>query len=320
MRQVQRKKDSFSLDPERRLTTESQGGQYSSSLLAKLNRQATTFREDSEKHISEEKRFETDDRSDSQERLYEVFGVDRILSMPLGESSENSLKSWKCANIPIVEEHSSSEEEGKINSQFRKLALRPSNSGLIRPNYGQQARFGLISGPSKDNSYSFSTDSVSVDSINAGMIPSRKKFGQGSQTDFTIKEESIIDEGRTALNIKNIPNKYTKDMLLKLIDEEFAGQYSFFYLPIDFEQKCNMGFAFIKLVDVNQVKKFYNRFQGKKWPRFNSEKICELRYARLQDGDELRSHFKNSNLMKHSETGYKPYMHNLDFETQKFRF
>lgn len=319
MRQVQRKKDKLSLDPEWRSMTDCQGGQYSSSLLAKLNRQTTSFREDSENNASEEKRFETDNRSDSQERLYEVFGVDRILSMPLGESLENSLTSWKCLPNPIVENNSSSEEEEKVGSQFRKLSLKPSNSGLIRPSFCHQARFGLLSGFSKDNSYSFSTDSVSVDSINAGMIPSRKKFGQGLTTDFTIREDRIVGEEKTALNIKNIPNKYTKDMLLKLIDEEFAGKYSFFYLPIDFEQKCNMGFAFIKLADVHQVKRFYNRFQGKKWPRFNSEKICELRYARLQDEDELRNHFKNSNLMKHSETGYKPYMHNLDFETQRFR-
>lgn len=57
-----------------------------------------------------------------------------------------------------------------------------------------------------------------------------------------------MEDRRTTLMIKNIPNKYTQKMLLSTMDEQFKGAYDFFYLPIDFKNKCNVGYAFINMV------------------------------------------------------------------------
>ena len=38
-------------------------------------------------------------------------------------------------------------------------------------------------------------------------------------------------------------------------------------------------------------------FNGKKWEKFNSEKVASLAYARIQGKAALVSHFQNSSLM-----------------------
>lgn len=38
-------------------------------------------------------------------------------------------------------------------------------------------------------------------------------------------------------------------------------------------------------------------FNGKKWEKFNSEKVASLAYARIQGKAALVTHFQNSNLM-----------------------
>ncbi|KAG8637397.1 hypothetical protein MANES_15G117100v8 [Manihot esculenta] len=109
---------------------------------------------------------------------------------------------------------------------------------------------------------------------------SRRVENNGNQVDskkqFQLDLDKIIsgEDTRTTLMIKNIPNKYTSKMLLAAIDESHRGTYDFLYLPIDFKA-----------------------FNGKKWEKFNSEKVASLAYARIQGKAALVTHFQNSSLM-----------------------
>ncbi|KAL0353965.1 UNVERIFIED_CONTAM: protein MEI2-like 2 [Sesamum angustifolium] len=131
---------------------------------------------------------------------------------------------------------------------------------------------------------------------------SRRADG-GSQMDnkkqYQLDLDKIIngEDVRTTLMIKNIPNKYTSKMLLAAIDETHKGTYDFLYLPIDFKNKCNVGYAFINMVAPSHIITFYEAFNGKKWEKFNSEKVASLAYARIQGKTALISHFQNSSLM-----------------------
>jgi len=120
-----------------------------------------------------------------------------------------------------------------------------------------------------------------------------------SKMQFELDLEKIGngEDSRTTLMIKNIPNKYTSKMLLLAIDETHKGTYDFLYLPIDFKNKCNVGYAFINMLSPSHIISFYKAFNGKKWEKFNSEKVAFLAYARIQGRSALVAHFQNSSLM-----------------------
>ncbi|QCD79613.1 protein MEI2-like 2 isoform X1 [Vigna unguiculata] len=137
----------------------------------------------------------------------------------------------------------------------------------------------------------------------AGRGQSRRPDNAGNQMDskklYQLDLDKIVsgEDARTTLMIKNIPNKYTSKMLLAAIDESHRGTYDFLYLPIDFKNKCNVGYAFINMVSPSHIIPFYKAFNGKKWEKFNSEKVASLAYARIQGKAALVMHFQNSSLM-----------------------
>lgn len=116
--------------------------------------------------------------------------------------------------------------------------------------------------------------------------------------EFIISTNKIETVRKTTLMIRNIPNKYTKELMLETIDANFCEAYDFFYLPIDFKNNCNVGYAFINFKELKLIKPFFEQFNNKKWAKFNSEKICEIKYARIQGKSECEAHFKDSSLMK----------------------
>jgi RNA recognition motif-containing protein len=131
----------------------------------------------------------------------------------------------------------------------------------------------------------------------------RTHSGRMSRDEDVVRYELYVDkvlngdDTRTTLMIKNIPNKYDQDMLLTTVDKKYRGLYDFFYLPIDFKNKCNVGYAFVNFIQPVTIAQFHEDFNNKKWEKFNSEKVCKIAYARIQGKNQLIEHFKNSSLM-----------------------
>nr|ABR19817.1 terminal ear1-like 1 protein [Populus tremula x Populus alba] len=137
-----------------------------------------------------------------------------------------------------------------------------------------------------------------------------KKF----DTRFLISgDESMVEtsgsDSRTTVMIKNIPNKYSQKLLLNMLDnhcihcnEQIAdgdddqplSSYDFLYLPIDFNNKCNVGYGFVNMTSPQAAWRLYKAFHNQHWEVFNSRKICAVTYARVQGLEALKEHFKNS--------------------------
>ena len=67
---------------------------------------------------------------------------------------------------------------------------------------------------------------------------------------FSIDLTKIEVDGRTTVMIRNIPNKYTENLLLDLFNKNHKKKIDFFYLPIDFKVIIDLFFRIIVMLDM----------------------------------------------------------------------
>ena len=91
--------------------------------------------------------------------------------------------------------------------------------------------------------------------------------------------------------IRNIPIKYSTIELEKEL-EPFEGKYNCLYMPYDYENEGNRGYAFLNLTKPLHMLLFYDLFYNKSWQFYESKKVCELNYANFQGVEEIKKHAK----------------------------
>ncbi|KAJ5806131.1 meiosis protein MEI2 [Penicillium pulvis] len=104
---------------------------------------------------------------------------------------------------------------------------------------------------------------------------------------------------RCTVMLKNIPNAQTWDQLKAYLDVTSAGAFDFLYLRMDFEQRLNVGYAFINFASPLDILPFFTRRNGTQWPGFNEgrPKVAEISYATTQSYTLLVEKFRNSPVM-----------------------
>ena len=116
---------------------------------------------------------------------------------------------------------------------------------------------------------------------------------------------------RTTVMLRNLPNNYTREMFLQLLDDQgFKGRYDFAYLPCDFYRDANLGYAFVNLVDSKAVDDLWKIFHGFSDWALPTSKVCEVRWSGPHQGFKAHvERYRNSPVMHKSVPDeYKPVM------------
>ena len=117
--------------------------------------------------------------------------------------------------------------------------------------------------------------------------------------------------------LRNIPNKMHLPDLKKFVDRSSFGKYDFIYLRIDFQNDCNVGYAFINFENSESIINFMLDINNTTWAEFHSKKVAEVSYATIQGKDCLIQKFRNSSVMKEFD-GYRPKVSWLILNTASF--
>lgn len=116
-------------------------------------------------------------------------------------------------------------------------------------------------------------------------------------------------EDRTTVMLRNLPNNYSRTMLLDLMDSQgFAGEYDFVYLPMDFSTQSNIGYAFVNATSAGMARRIWKAFDGFSAWSIPSRKVCFLSWSDFCHGLEANvERYRNSPVMCNTvPEDYKP--------------
>jgi len=104
--------------------------------------------------------------------------------------------------------------------------------------------------------------------------------------------------GYTTVMLRNIPNRYTREMLVERLNKGYKGQFDFVYLPIDFGSRSSFGYAFINLVDPEVASRFMKYFQGFGDWVAPSDKVTDVNWSGKRQGLQKQiDRYRNSPMM-----------------------
>lgn len=90
----------------------------------------------------------------------------------------------------------------------------------------------------------------------------------------------VQPEDYTTVMLRNLPNNYTREMLIDLLEAQgFLMRFDFVYVPIDFDKCAGLGYAFVNFVthdDATQAMHVLENFDDWKVP---SQKVLRLSWS-----------------------------------------
>jgi hypothetical protein len=138
------------------------------------------------------------------------------------------------------------------------------------------------------------TSSLASSSSVMSSAPSLMDYGFDPRE--PMKRDSVW---KTTVMLKNIPNNYTRELLIELLDVHGARpSYNMVYLPIDFASNAGFGYAFVNFVGQQEAEVFMDRVQGFRSWSVSSEKVLEATWSSAHQGIESHiARYRNSPVM-----------------------
>lgn len=123
-------------------------------------------------------------------------------------------------------------------------------------------------------------------------------FNRSTTNISTLSHQTGYEGGSSTVMLRNVPYDARQRGVLSLVEEEgFKGQFDFFYAPLDFKSKNNLGYAFINFKSIDIAKRFFRHFDGKRVSsscRAGWDKPLRVCWARVQSLEANVEHYRNS--------------------------
>jgi hypothetical protein len=144
-------------------------------------------------------------------------------------------------------------------------------------------------------------------SASGGTSTEAKHAAANRQTDAEVQTQA-----RTTLMLRNIPTEYTRALLVELLLEHgYDGKFDLVYMPMDFQNRVGLGYAFINFESNESAEAFKQQFAGFKDWAVDSEKVCEMRWSDVQGLEAHFERYRNSPVMHESVPDeYQPALFN----------
>jgi len=130
------------------------------------------------------------------------------------------------------------------------------------------------------------------------------------KTDFTKASGKDIEKDKiTTLMLRNIPNMYTRSMLVEELDSlGFQSEYDFLYLPMDKSTQWNVGYSFVNFKRPSVAKRCADEVTGHIFRCYDhgSGKVAQVAIAHIQGLEKNVAYYSNTAVQCDRVQTYRP--------------
>ena len=125
-----------------------------------------------------------------------------------------------------------------------------------RRSYSTSSQLTANAPPFTSQSVKYSKEETGKDGV-GGSNEQKGEKRKGSGEDVNIEKLLLGEETRSAVMIRNIPNRFSKEELCEILDPLVKGRYTILNMPLDSKTHRNLGYSFIQFSSVEDLIKAY---------------------------------------------------------------